>query len=819
MKRISIVGVENSGKSVLMAVLGAKFKSSNRCGLFLESVDESTFMHYNELVEKMRRGEWPGPTLEGTVLNLRWKLMRSHKPYPEELAELHFLDFAGEDYRSAFGNGAVKESNAEAVETLRSHVSGSDVLLVLMNVNDVIVDKDDIVAVQRMLHVQWLTQTILKYAHSPDVKVKECAIVFTNAVKWEHLLNDCGGPQGVLQKHLPNVASSYPEVPVLAVSAVNDTEIDENGHMVPVENFSSTGLDELMEWIARKVSRRLVKWVGMLVMMPLVFFMVMVASELLCERFLGQGRVCSRTEVQTNGMSGANHAQDVHSMLIEPKEPGWNEGDINPRNPNLVASNERNVWKSVRPGYVWVNGTDDDEWKPGMIHPQNEKLKSDVSVGVWRSIEPGYVWAGDAELKWKAGIEHRQYPHVFSSENEGSWHPESGFDWIGDVANGDYSVKWIEGKVIGRRKTGKYIGEWYRTCRECEGVGKVSHRLCNGEGSVKCNRCDGGRIGYKDTEPCTECDGSGKKRCPNECVSEGSMVGVLGVVMPVCNVGGTVDYYIKPVCYGYLPTKVPEERKAEMTEFLFRAECAYGFSPATIVFECDGSVRCQTWCPLSEFENAPEIAKRRLAGSVMEKLFAYSRSVGEVLLGGNGTVAASRNTPATMFEKVSVDSKADMAEVLKICFPDGGYETSADAGGWLGSRFGNGDGSVGFIEARIDDVRKDIGGIYETLEYALVVRDGMVCNVCQFPVEIPKDRLGAVADLAMRLNESLKYAHFGVDFENGKLWSHYSLPVSALASEGGSGERQNLYPMWIKIQTILNVAKNSEAFSELLRGE
>ena len=273
------------------------------------------------------------------------------------------------------------------------------------------------------------------------------------------------------------------------------------------------------------------------------------------------------------------------------------------------------------------------------------------------------------------------------------------------------------------------------------------------------------------------------------------------------------------VCYGYLPTKVPEERKAEMTEFLFRAECAYGFSPATIVFECDGSVRCQTWCPLSEFENAPEIAKRRLAGSVMEKLFAYSRSVGEVLLGGNGTVAASRITPATMFEKVSVDSKADMAEVLKICFPDGGYETSAVAGGWLGSRFGNGDGSVGFIEARIDDVRKDIGGIYETLEYALVVRDGMVCNVCQFPVEIPKDRLGAVADLAMRLNESLKYAHFGVDFENGKLWSHYSLPVSALASEGGSGERQNLYPMWIKIQTILNVAKNSEAFSELLRGE
>ena len=272
------------------------------------------------------------------------------------------------------------------------------------------------------------------------------------------------------------------------------------------------------------------------------------------------------------------------------------------------------------------------------------------------------------------------------------------------------------------------------------------------------------------------------------------------------------------VCYGYLPTKVPEERKAEMIEFLFRAECAYGYSPATIVFESDGSVRCHAWSPFSSFDNAPELTMQRLIGSVMEKLFAYSQAVGEVLLGEKGADAASRITPASMFEKIESEYRTDMAEVFRICFRDGEYTTSVEDTDWLESRYGDCLAlGIGHIYARIDDVKKEIGGIYEKLEYTLVIRDGMVCNVCQFPVKIPTERLGAVADLAMRLNESFKYAHFGVDFENGKLWCHYSLPVSALAAE--DGEKQNLYPAWIKIQTILNVAKNSEAFSALIQGE
>ena len=260
MKRISIVGVEGSGKSVLMAVLGTKFVRPNRDGLFLKSADESTFRHYNNIVDGMRLGEWPAATMPGTVLNLRWKLKRSRgSGRPEKLAELHFLDFAGEDYRSAFGGGDVGNFNANAVEELRGHVSGSDVLLVLMNINDVLVNENVLVDLQRMHDVQWLTQAILEYARRPDVKVRECAIVFTQADKWTEILKDCGSPQGALGRYLPNVAAEYPDVPVFAVSAVNDIV---TGQHVPDANFRSAGLDELMGWVARKMSRRWMKLVG-----------------------------------------------------------------------------------------------------------------------------------------------------------------------------------------------------------------------------------------------------------------------------------------------------------------------------------------------------------------------------------------------------------------------------------------------------------------------------------------------------------------------------------------------------------------------------
>ena len=200
----------------------------------------------------------------------------------------------------------------------------------------------------------------------------------------------------------------------------------------------------------------------------------------------------------------------------------WKEGSCNPNNPNLVAGKGPGVWKAVRPGYVWQKGTDKDVWVAGLTHPVNEKLRSDKEEGVWISICSGYVWDGGTGLKWKPNIEHPQFPHVFSSETEGSWHPEEGYGWIGDVETGDYNVKWISGKMVGQRKTGRLPGEWLRRCRSCYGKGRKKHVSCDERGQVTCKKCKNGKVVYKDTVPCTECS-DGKKRCPNTCVSKSQL--------------------------------------------------------------------------------------------------------------------------------------------------------------------------------------------------------------------------------------------------------------------------------------------------------
>lgn len=271
----------------------------------------------------------------------------------------------------------------------------------------------------------------------------------------------------------------------------------------------------------------------------------------------------------------------------------------------------------------------------------------------------------------------------------------------------------------------------------------------------------------------------------------------------------------KAYCYGYLPTQVPAERRADMIEFLFRAECMYGLSPATLVLENDGMIRCQSWCRLSKLERSPEKTMPKFVGSVMEKLFACSQVVGPVLLGGPGRKEALQINPIEIFNRDKFDNKADTKTVLDSCFSDGEYAVGDSVDDWFGNRFSGGDDSVGFIRARLKNVKKDIGGVYDELEYTIIVKDGLACNICVFPVEIPSDRIKNVADAAMRLNQLLNCSLFCVDFENKKLWCRFSIPVSSFIDDLGTKE-MNYNVVELIINAVAEVAKNSELFSTIM---
>ena len=196
MKKIAIVGVEGSGKTVLMAVMGDKYESPDANGVFLRPMNRETYSYYTKETANLRNGKWPLAT-ESSVLELDWMLMRQSGPSAsqEQLGQISFLDFGGEIYRRAFGDRAQSELEDEdeqrknAVERLKAHVKNADALIVLVNLSDIINGKGND---ERTIEMNWLSQAILSFAYEKAEK-QNVALVFTQADTYVETIASCGG--------------------------------------------------------------------------------------------------------------------------------------------------------------------------------------------------------------------------------------------------------------------------------------------------------------------------------------------------------------------------------------------------------------------------------------------------------------------------------------------------------------------------------------------------------------------------------------------------------------------------------------------------
>lgn len=252
-------------------------------------------------------------------------------------------------------------------------------------------------------------------------------------------------------------------------------------------------------------------------------------------------------------------------------------------------------------------------------------------------------------------------------------------------------------------------------------------------------------------------------------------------------------------CYGMLPTIIPDERRAAATEFLYRAECAYGASMASLTL-CGGEVYCTSWIPLKELERSPEKSIPLLAGSVIEKLYVCSTGIGAVLAGvEEPAAAAARMRPVGLFgpEPAGAEANAKAADfIFEKLFSDNERGERTALGDWIEARFADADSDDHAVILRpfFTELGGFSGGAIDELRYALVVKDGLVRNVCPVPLEIPEGKLAAVADAAMRLNESFSRTWFGVDFDNRKIWCQCVMPVAALESDGICGAYLTMWP-------------------------
>ena len=252
MRKVAIVGVEGSGKTVMLAGLGELYSHPDPDGYFLCPKNFQTASYVAEKIARMRKGEWPTATAEDVLQGLDWTLRRrlGAGQRPEDVCEVSCLDFAGEVYRLAFGirQGAVPDELSDEVNSLLSYIRNADDLIVLINLRDIIVQGTSDPRVQEAM---WITNEILSYALEKrgDGRTPRAAIVLSQADSYAVTIKSCGGPKGVLARYLPHVANNYDWLDVLASSAVDKTVLDDNGDVVPAPDFQPTRLRVIMHWI------------------------------------------------------------------------------------------------------------------------------------------------------------------------------------------------------------------------------------------------------------------------------------------------------------------------------------------------------------------------------------------------------------------------------------------------------------------------------------------------------------------------------------------------------------------------------------------
>ena len=303
--------------------------------------------------------------------------------------------------------------------------------------------------------------------------------------------------------------------------------------------------------------------------------------------------------------------------------------------------------------------------------------------------------------------------------------------------------------------------------------------------------------------------------------------GILPTIFNTFSIAVSIDSDRQEVLFvGYLPTTIPPERRQDMIEFLFRGEEKYGLSTASMVLDNEGSLSCQAWMPFESFTLQPEETTWRLMGAVIDKLLAFSNGTAMVALGGNPAEAAATIKRKSAFdnscksEALRMAADADSKIVLERCFDENANITDAsDDLSWKDKFFrGNENVKVGIIHAHFEDIIDAFGGVYDELKYSFVVKEGMVWNVCEIPETIPKDKIHEVADLLMRLNEGFRRTIFGVDFDMGKIWCQYALPVASLPGCDENPPR-NSYAMYIKLIPIHMIAQNSKALHSIIAGK
>lgn len=266
--RVCIAGVEGSGKTVLMSQLGYLFTRRVEDSVFLEQVGYNSFNFIDEVTYALRHRSWPPALLPIEPPCMTWNI---HHPVSrtahETVCQLTLLDYPEAVYRAAFENAgntplqqdtAISAKEKAWAEELRQYIAGGkgmthcDVLIILVNLKNVIDARQHENSTRRRQDERLFSKGIMDCAFNANVP--SVCIAFTQADTYAYAFTEFDDIHELYEHFLPEIAAVYPAIPLFRVSAVTRTVSDtQSGNIVPAEEFCSTGLNFLMEWMVGSV--------------------------------------------------------------------------------------------------------------------------------------------------------------------------------------------------------------------------------------------------------------------------------------------------------------------------------------------------------------------------------------------------------------------------------------------------------------------------------------------------------------------------------------------------------------------------------------
>ncbi len=223
MGNVTFLGVEGSGKTVLTMALLKCFKAHEHEGWFLRPESNGAFRFLNRLPKELAVGAFPNQTVESRHLAL--SVVKDSMPqrtfdildYPGEVFRLAFLDATSDADPEGFR--ARVATNREDIEALLGHLMGSDQVFVLFNLDD----SRDLASNLRNSDAVWVTNACIDYLRKlpnrPGV-----TLLLTQIDRYVDLSTHDFNPGAYVAHHLPLIAQNFPDLDILAVSAIGPTE-------------------------------------------------------------------------------------------------------------------------------------------------------------------------------------------------------------------------------------------------------------------------------------------------------------------------------------------------------------------------------------------------------------------------------------------------------------------------------------------------------------------------------------------------------------------------------------------------------------------